>query len=269
MCCDLSLGLRSAHVQVASGFCGVGGERLSNRCFEGVLAVVVASAADEGSSLPVVFVGMALSWLEHSSQGKAGIVVEVDNHVVVAAVAESMLNRTEEAYSHTQDYERLVAGNVAQVVVDIVAASVAEMNMGVVGDCLAVLAQPAFRGNILGPPSLVVFGDFLQRGLSLSGGENNGTTDGIRCMCWEMLQTVRDDKITRPWLDKYQERVHLSPVHTEYAVHTSFDQRIYFGLLSMQLGLSGELGKLVGARLTGGRPMAKSGEKRPRVSVAQ
>lgn len=106
MCCDLSLGLRSAHVQVASGFCGVGGERLSNRCFEGVLAVVVASAADEGSSLPVVFVGMALSWLGRSSSlGSTGVAVgvEVGSHEVVAAVAEDTLSMMEVACSHMED----------------------------------------------------------------------------------------------------------------------------------------------------------------------
>jgi hypothetical protein len=67
-----------------------------------------------------------------------------------------------------------------------------------------------------------------------------------------MVQRRKRWEITRLWLDKYQARVQLSPVHTEHEVDTSFINGSASGMLSMQLGLSGELGKLVSTRLTEG-----------------
>jgi hypothetical protein len=48
----------------------------------------------------------------------------------------------------------VVVDMVAQVVVDIVAAEVAEVDMGLAGGCLAVHARPLYRDNTLALPSL-------------------------------------------------------------------------------------------------------------------
>jgi hypothetical protein len=121
-----------------------------------VLVAVVASIAEGSSSLLAAFGDTALSSPEHSSsRGRAGIVVEVGSHEVVAAVAEGMLNTMEAEYLHTQDYCSLLANMVAPAVVDTVAASVAGMDTGLAGGCRAVHVQPGCRDSILEPPSLV------------------------------------------------------------------------------------------------------------------
>jgi len=215
LCCDPNLGLRSGRGRVASDFCNVGVARLGSRCFGAVLVAVVASVVEGGSSLLVVFADMALSSLERcSSQDKAGIVVEAGNHEVVAAVVEGMLSMMVAAYSHMWDYGHLLADVVARVVADTVAAFVAEMNMGLVGGCLAVHVQLACRDSILEPPSLLTV-EVVCEEASYCRDVAIKVRQNIRSECCRRwCDTVRDSKITRPWLNKYQERVQLSPVHT-------------------------------------------------------
>jgi hypothetical protein len=99
----------------------------------------------------------------------------------------------------------------ASVVVDIVAASVAEMDMGSAGGCLGVRVRLACRSSILALPFLVTCRGDLGRPDTL---EEKDMSDSICSICYERWSNIaKDSNITRPWLDKYQERVQLSPVH--------------------------------------------------------
>lgn len=150
LCCGPSLSLQSGRAGAASGFCGAGAVHRDS-CLVGV--EVAASAGKKDSSLPVVFVGRALSLpvvgvVSRDMFDGASSHVIVDVIVAGAVVLEAAQSTMEVACSHTR---------ALRMAVDIVAALVVATGMGWVVGFLGALGQLACLDSILVLPYLAVF----------------------------------------------------------------------------------------------------------------